>query len=444
MPSDPANLMEQIYDLLSSLYPNTAGTGAFLAFEKLGMPVSPDMFRLQPGDATMSPALAIERLSQIANAALVVNGDSVQHTDRTVDAQLQLLVQQSMASTPDTMASLGAAKGPAGQAFDGMALGSLEGPFTYHPTYATPADWYDPATAANWTAHTIGQASAPQAGTPPPPRPIAVSPPVWRVVPPATAPALAHPVSPVRPVVAAAPPPRPVAAVPVAHPPAMHPPAAPPPVHPAPPAPPPHPYAAIMQTATVQPMTATSVAITFEHCIVTLTRPWFPQGFLLLRDWYLPGYSKGDFSHGTGPADTGLLPLVPTGFVAIRNLSIRANWSDQDRAAAQQSASFGPFSLVGRNFDANSGTLSCPGIQIIGWFLAPLPVLPPTTDPALLPAPPPTPSPQPSALDILTNPQVDSTLIGGLTGLVGAAEQLSAGSPASATTAPAQTSGGTG
>ena len=388
------------------------------------MPISPDMFRLQQGDTTLSRPLAIERLSQIANMVMVVSGDSVQHTDRSLDAQLELLVQQSMPASPDATTSLGASKSPASQAFDSMALGSLEGPFQFHPAYAIPADWYDPGAATNWTAHTIGQATAASGTTQPPPRarPVILQPPVWRVLPAQAAPALAQPISVAHPMVVAASPARVAPAVAIARPIAMPPAAAgsapvarsvfvPSPTNVARPAPVAtsarvlniamvsRTNTAIAATATAQPMTGDSVSISFEHCIVTFNRPWYPQGFLMLRDWYLPDYKKGDFSQGTGAKDTSLLPLVTTGFVAIRNLSIRANWSAQDRAAAQQSAAFGPFSLVGRNFDTASGTLNAPGIQIIGWFLAPLPVLPPNTDPALLPPPP--PPPPPSALDLL-------------------------------------------
>ena len=108
----------------------------------------------------------------------------------------------------------------------------------------------------------------------------------------------------------------------------------------------------------------------------------------MVKNWYVPGYSSASFSNGTGIGDNGLLPVLTSGFVAIRNLSISSKWSAQDLAVAQGSAAFGPFSLVGRTYDANSGTLSCPGIQIIGWFCTALPTLPPLTDPALVPAAP--------------------------------------------------------
>jgi hypothetical protein len=142
----------------------------------------------------------------------------------------------------------------------------------------------------------------------------------------------------------------------------------------------------IRATAAAQPVAAATVNLSFDHCIVTLQYPWFPQVFLMDRGWYVPGYVKGSFSNGTGNGDTGYLPVLAGGFVVIRNLKISGQWTNQDLAAVQGSAAFGPFSLIGRSYDAHTGTLSCPGMQIIGWFCEALPVLPPNSDPALSPA----------------------------------------------------------
>jgi hypothetical protein len=136
-------------------------------------------------------------------------------------------------------------------------------------------------------------------------------------------------------------------------------------------------------TTTAQPVSANSLDMCFEHCIVTLNRPWWPEVFLMMRDWFVPGYARAEFSNGTGNGDPGLLSVLASGFVAIRNLKISTKWSNDDLVAMQGSASFGPFSLVGRTYNAETGTLTCPGIQIIGWFCEALPVLPPNSDPAI-------------------------------------------------------------
>jgi hypothetical protein len=140
-------------------------------------------------------------------------------------------------------------------------------------------------------------------------------------------------------------------------------------------------------TTTPQPVATSSMDISFEHCIVTLTRPWWPEVFLMVRNWFVPGYPRAAFSNAKGDGDPGLLPVLASGFVAIRNLKISTQWSGDDLTAMQKSASFGPFSLIGREFNAGTGTLSCPAIQIIGWFCEALPILPPASDPA-------TPEPQ--------------------------------------------------
>ena len=124
---------------------------------------------------------------------------------------------------------------------------------------------------------------------------------------------------------------------------------------------------ALKANTIAQQVTTDSIDISFEHCIVTMGRPWFPDTLLMLRNWYVPGYARGEISNATGARDPGLMPVLTTGFVAIRNIKIASQWSEQDLAAVQGSASFGPFSLIGRSYDAASGTLTCPGMQIIGW-----------------------------------------------------------------------------
>ena len=427
MPADTTNLMERIYDLLTEVYASTAGGSAFLAFEKLGVPISPGMFKLSPTDTALSPALAVEQLSEIANAVFTVQGDSVARTSRSVDDMVEMLLLQAAPLSADQLASFGATRTLANENFDN-SLASLQGAFRYHPVYATPIDWYEPDAGGNWVAHTVGQQQT-QTQSPPattlPPRTVQVSTATWHVLPAAMQPALSQPVSQALPFMTAttvrtvapgpalrtqpAPAPaaarvmmtsaavrpvsstaaiafRPTAVTSVAMPAAA---AAPKPVTS---------YAAVQTYrpmmaaqasaqlsagATMRPVSTNSINISFEHCVVTLARHWFPEVFLLTKNWFLPGYPAGSFSDGKGAGDAGLLPVVATGFVAVRNLRISANWSADEQATVQGSAGFGPFSLIGRSYDATSGTLCCPGMQIIGWFLETQPVLPPVTDPQL-------------------------------------------------------------
>jgi hypothetical protein len=437
--------MEKVYDLFSGLYASKGSHDTFLAFE-MGVPFSKDMFTL---NGVTSPAVAIESQSAIVNAVLTVQGEYVQRTTRTVDGQVGFMLVASMPVDAASMATLGAVKGPANEAFK-VDAGSLQGEFRYHPVYASPANWYDPNAKDNWIQHTVGQQQGPQApatSLPPsmPPRRVMIEAPRWHVLPEPMRPVLAHPVaaSPhevFRPqtFVVAHPTVQPIThpavqtiAHPIAHPEfamirrpaaalvnphpspvvAPHPPVTIAPKTPGPtvkvaptvkvepsakvptaPVPTVNPMvmaqlnAQLHATTTSQAVAANSVTISFEHCIVSLIRPWFPEQFLMVKNWYVPGYSSASFSNGTGIGDSGLLPVLTSGFVAIRNLSISSKWSAQDLAVAQGSAAFGPFSLVGRTYDANSGTLSCPGMQIIGWFCTALPTLPPLTDPAIVPA----------------------------------------------------------
>src|SRR5258708_32641444 len=114
MPADASNLMEKVYDLFSQSYASTTGGGAFLAFE-MGVPFTTDMYTL---NGVLSPSLAIESQSQIANAALEVDGDFVHRTTRTVDGQVGFMLLASMPIDADATVTLGAVKRPASQAFD--------------------------------------------------------------------------------------------------------------------------------------------------------------------------------------------------------------------------------------------------------------------------------------------------------------------------------------
>ena len=132
-----------------------------------------------------------------------------------------------------------------------------------------------------------------------------------------------------------------------------------------------------------QPVEAPNVEISFKYCVVRLQRPWFPELLLLTKGWYIAGYAAHTLSTGSLMDSAALFPCVPTGFVAIKELSINGSWSQADAAAATRSASLGPFSLVG----STTSGLGSPGMQIFAWICEPLPALPPDGDPTLDAAP---------------------------------------------------------
>lgn len=122
--------------------------------------------------------------------------------------------------------------------------------------------------------------------------------------------------------------------------------------------------------APTQPVTTSDVTITFEYCVVNVSRKWFHAAFINNRNWHIPGQTTGQLSANDGHG----LPALPVGFVAIKNLSIQAPWTPEDIANLEQSVQFGPF-----NFDSQvvDGAIGHSGIQIIGWMLQDLPDLPP-------------------------------------------------------------------
>lgn len=120
-----------------------------------------------------------------------------------------------------------------------------------------------------------------------------------------------------------------------------------------------------------QAVETSSISISFDYCVVNIRRPWYSEVFITDKSWCTPSVSKGQFT-SNGPA--GNLPLMPVGFVAIRNLKIEANWTGEDIKNASQATDFGPFKVTTNIID---NTLSHPGLQIIGWFLQKMPDLPP-------------------------------------------------------------------
>ncbi len=128
--------------------------------------------------------------------------------------------------------------------------------------------------------------------------------------------------------------------------------------------------------AQTQPAQTNSISISFDYCLVRVRRPWYLDAFINDKSWVIPSATKGQL---TSSGATGNLPLMPIGFVAIRNLSIEANWTAADTATAADATDFGPFK-VSRGIANNK--LSHEGLQIIGWLLQKMPDLPPNDSPA--------------------------------------------------------------
>jgi hypothetical protein len=126
----------------------------------------------------------------------------------------------------------------------------------------------------------------------------------------------------------------------------------------------------LVQDAPHQPVTTNNATISFSYCVVTVDRNWFHEAFIRNPFWRVPGQPKGQLSANDGHG----LPVLPVGFVAIKDLSIKAPWTPEDISNLEQSVQFGPF-----NFDSTvvDGAIGHAGIQIVGWMLQDLPDLPP-------------------------------------------------------------------
>jgi hypothetical protein len=129
-----------------------------------------------------------------------------------------------------------------------------------------------------------------------------------------------------------------------------------------------------------QPTSSMNFEISFKYCVASVARPWLSSDFLTATNWYMPGLQVGALARGIYAKAAQRFGLLPAKLLLVKELSIRAAWSEQDRTFAQNSASLGPFSLINSSFDKNE--LTAPGMQIIGWFCQVVPVLPPMADPA--------------------------------------------------------------
>jgi hypothetical protein len=122
--------------------------------------------------------------------------------------------------------------------------------------------------------------------------------------------------------------------------------------------------------------------MSFDYCVVQLTRPWLSGDFLATPGWYVPGMTEGSYSSGPEPvvsalagstsaqagtsspatqqqpATYGPLTFIPTAFVAIKSLAINASAIDGGATSTGPVTAFGPFSLVNATGAANALTAS--------------------------------------------------------------------------------------
>ncbi len=170
--------------------------------------------------------------------------------------------------------------------------------------------------------------------------------------------------------------------------------------------------------------------ISFEWFVASIERPWFLGDLFHMDGWYLAGHKQHAISDGTlaGQIDAPdrILPMVPKGFVVVRNVSIEADdWGEMgssfqtavDSASSQSDGSTNSYggsvgwcglggsvqhndssdsgqftnqhdASHGWSYQSNGkgGTLTMLGSQIVGWIGQIQPASPGKDDPNLVTA----------------------------------------------------------
>lgn len=131
-------------------------------------------------------------------------------------------------------------------------------------------------------------------------------------------------------------------------------------------------------------MDASTVEIGAKLTLVRIMRPWLNSLLFDTKGWWLKGQPINQISNGKLLGNAGaMLPLIPTAFVVMSDVTIKADFSAQDQqhieSATSGSASvgWGPFSISGSYSHSEShdkfkstydaGTIRIPGMQIVAW-----------------------------------------------------------------------------
>ncbi|TXS48253.1 SH3 domain-containing protein [Streptomyces sp. t39] len=133
-------------------------------------------------------------------------------------------------------------------------------------------------------------------------------------------------------------------------------------------------------TAKVAPAvtdTPSGVELSFQYRVIGLQRPWLRAHLCQLKGWAIPGLPAGRLSNGMAEGNPGILPVLTTRMLVVRNLAAKAHWSDTDRAraASAETLALGPFTLAGADRDGSVLTRQAP--QVVAWLAAVLPACPP-------------------------------------------------------------------
>lgn len=131
-------------------------------------------------------------------------------------------------------------------------------------------------------------------------------------------------------------------------------------------------------------MDASTVEIDAKLTLVRVMRPWLNSLLFDTKGWWLKDQPANQVSNGKLIGNAGaMLPLIPTAFVVMSDVTIKADFSAQDKQHIEKATSgsasvgWGPFSISGSYAHSEShdklkatydaGTLRIPGMQIVAW-----------------------------------------------------------------------------
>ena len=387
-----------IQDFFSSQYAPVAGVTSIFAAQPGGLPVDTSTF-------ASNLLLAAQEINDLADVTARVLADQFLPTLIKASGLYEILLSgmPTDGMTSDQLVEYGKLRGNADADYHNQGTGIT----------TTPSNWWDMSANNNWTTHSTS--SDVVSGSQPPP----IIPWHWRVLPPVHVPILnvglhpgTLPINRVLPYVPIRPSPPIINTIPVTHPEMteLHPNVTAlgaealsttsfttQPINIATSAAESHALsvarpvsmlaaqqaiAQVVSVSSTQVVEAEHINMSFEYCLVKLSRTWWDELFVATKGWYIPTYGTGDLAVGSLDGSGGQCPAIPTAMFLVRNVTISGSWSEQDRTVIPNAASFGPISLIGRSIDS-SLTISIPGMQIVGWMTDILPVLPPMSDPNL-------------------------------------------------------------
>ena len=124
------------------------------------------------------------------------------------------------------------------------------------------------------------------------------------------------------------------------------------------------------------------IKVSFKYQVVGIRRNWLFMPFLMSNNWFISDAERGSLSGKDGDVQ-GIFNMVAQKFIAIKDVTLEADFNDADAKALNGAFAIGPFSLD-RNAGIQNGTLTIPGLQIIAYLDQTLPAIPPRSAPSIV------------------------------------------------------------